>query len=206
MRAGTGGRLTSGGRQAGAVPTLEAATTVYREPAAVFDALLDLRRYEAYSDHLTRVTRSGDGGVGTEYDLRFEWWLVGYTVRSRVTAVERPERLDFEVVRGIRASGSWHVEPLAAGEEAGARAADEGPPGGARADEDGPATRVRFVVEYDPDTVAGGAVRLPSLVSLSWVVDRVAPLVEREAEQVVERVVADLEGERRPVDLEVEVR
>ena len=171
------------------MPILEAKTSVRRGPEAVFDALLDLRRYEAYSDHLAEVTREGEGGVGTEYRLRFEWWLVGYTVRSRVTAVERPERLDFEVTTGIRASGSWHVEPL------------EEPPEGAAG-----ACEVRFVVEYDPDSVSTGAVNLPSLTSLGWVVDRVAPLVEREAERVVERVVADLEGRPRSVDLVVSVR
>ena len=171
------------------MPTLEAKTTVRSGPEAVFDALLDLRRYERYSDHLARVTREGDGGVGTEYRLRFEWWLVGYTVRSRVTGVDRPERLDFEVTRGIRAAGSWHVDPV-----------DE-PPAGADA-----ACEVRFVVEYDPDSVASSAVNLPALTSLSWVVDRVAPLVEREAERVVERVVEDLEGRPRSVDLTVTVR
>lgn len=165
---------------------LEARTEVHRPPSAVFDALLDLRRYEAYSDHLDAVTREGDGGAGTEYAMRFAWWRVTYTVRSRVTAVERPERLDFAVTEGIAAEGSWHVEPVADGDE--------------------PVTRVRFVVEYDPDSVAGSAVGLPSLVSLSWVVDRVAPLVEREAEQVVSRVVADLEGRERDVELDVTVR
>ncbi len=168
------------------MPVLEARTTVHRPPEVVFDALCDLRRYEAYSDHLAAVTRSGDGGVGTEYALQFEWWLVTYTVRSEVTGVSRPERLDFAVTKGIAAEGSWHVEPVATGDE--------------------PVTRVRFVVEYDPDSVAGDAVGLPSLVSLSWVVDRVAPLVEREAEQVVSRVVADLEGRKREVELEVTVR
>lgn len=187
------------------MPTLEATTTVYREPSVVFDALLDLRRYEGYSDHLTSVTRTGDGGVGTEYELRFEWWLVGYSVRSRVTDIERPERLDFEVTRGIRASGSWFVEPVTAGEdpdgdtEAAARSDDP-------AGKTGPATTVRFVVEYEPTSVSTGAVNLPSLVSLPWVIDRVAPLVERESEHVVERIVADLEGRERPVELEVSVR
>lgn len=179
------------------MPVLEAETTVHRPPGEVFDALVDLRRYETYSDHLAAVTREGDGGVGTEYGLRFEWWRVSYTVRSRVTAVDRPERLDFDVTRGIAAHGSWFVEPADDG-------ADEG------SDEAGsperPATRVRFVVEYDPDSVAGGAVSLPALVPLSWVVDTVAPLVEREAAGVVQRVVRDLEGSDRAVDMAVTVR
>jgi len=173
------------------VPRLEARTVVYREPAAVFDTLLDLRRYESYSEYLVRVIRNGDGEDGTEYRLRFEWGPVGYTVRSRVTAVDRPERLDFEVTKGIRAAGSWHVDP-----------ADEPAPDAVEE----PATEVRFVVEYDPDSVAGGAVSLPAFTPLSWVLERVAPLVEREAERVVERVVADLEGQARSVDLQVDIR
>lgn len=167
---------------------------VHRPAAVVFDALSDLRRYEDYSDHLVEVERRGDGGVGTEYTLRFAWWLVTYTVRSRVTDVDRPARLDFEVIEGIAAAGSWYVEPVSASG------------GDDDADDDAAAVRVRFVVEYDPDTVAGSALRLPGLVSLPWVVERVAPLVEREAAGVVERVVQDLEGSRRSVDLEVSVR
>lgn len=203
------------------MPVLEAETTVHRPPGEVFDALVDLRRYEAYSDHLAAVTREGDGGVGTEYGLRFEWWRVGYTVRSRVTAVERPECLDFEVTSGIAASGSWFVEPADGAAQEGGEATvdgrqDEGSREGARGadveapDEagspEGPVTRVRFVVEYDPDSVAGGAVSLPALVPLSWVVDKVAPLVEREAAGVVQRVVRDLEGSDRAVDLAVTMR
>jgi len=166
------------------VPVLEARTTVHRPPEVVFDALSDLRRYEAYSTHLAAVERTGDGGVGTEYDLRFEWWRVAYAVRSTVTAVDRPARLDFEVVRGLAASGSWLVDAGAA---------------------DG-ASRVTFVVRYDPDTVASSALQLPALTPISWVIDRVAPLVEREARGVVERVVRDLEGSERDVDLEVTIR
>lgn len=173
------------------MPTLEARTTVYRAPSAVFDALLDLRRYETYSDHLASVTREGDGGVGTEYRLRFEWWRLSYTVESRVTAVEAPSRLDFTVTRGIAANGSWHVEP-----------AETNSPGWT----DEPATRVRFVVEYDPSTVAGSTLDLPAWTSLTWVVDKAAPMVEREAERVVERVVADLEGAERDIELTVTVR
>lgn len=165
---------------------------VHRPAEVVFDALSDLRRYEDYSDHLVEVERRGDGGVGTEYTLRFAWWLVTYAVRSRVTGVDRPARLDFEVTEGIAATGSWYVEPIS--------------PADGDDDDADDAVRVRFVVEYDPDTVAGSALRLPALVSLPWVVDRVAPLVEREAAGVVERVVQDLEGSRRSVDLEVSVQ
>lgn len=171
------------------MPELEARTDVHRPPDVVFDALLDLRRYESYSDYLASVRRDGDGGIGTTYTLQFTWWLVSYTVRSRVTGVTRPERLDFEVIDGIAADGSWFVEPL-----------------GEHADADEPWSRVRFVVSYDPNSVTSTALQLPAIASMSWVIDRAAPLVEREAEGVVQRVVRDLEGDDRTVDLEVCVR
>lgn len=189
------------------MPVLEAETTIHRPPEDVFDALCDLRRYEAYSDHLAEVVREGDGGVGTEYELQFEWWLVGYTVRSEVTGLERPERLDFEVTEGIAAEGSWYVESKAnptATDEAEPKDGD-GNANGRQDNDGGPVTRVRFVVDYHPETVAESAVRLPSLASLSWVVEKVAPLVEREAAGVVERVVQDLEGSDRAVELDVTI-
>lgn len=171
------------------MPVLVARTGVHRPPEVVFDALADLRRYESYSDHLAGVTRTGDGDAGTEYTLRFEWWLVSYTVRSAVTGFERPERIDFAVTDGISAEGAWVLEPIAV----------DGP-----GSEGG--TRVTFTVAYDPDTVDESALGLPALASVSWVIDRVAPLVEREAEGVVQRVVRDLESSQREVDLEVTVR
>lgn len=178
------------------MPTLVAETTVRRPPAVVFEALADLRRYEGYSEHLASVTRAGDGGVGTEYELRFSWWRIDYTVRSCVTAVDRPERLDFEVTSGIDAEGAWCLEPIT-------QAGEQNPV----TDDDGPsATRVHFQVSYHPDTVAPAALDLPALTSLSWVIDRVAPLVEREAAGVVQRVVHDLEGSDRAVNLDVTVR
>jgi len=64
---------------------------------------------------------------------------------------------------------------------------------------------VSLVVTYDPDS-ASGVVDLPALVSLDWVADRAVGVVEKEGRRVVERVVADIEGERRPVELTVETR
>ena len=163
---------------------LEVGTDVHLPPEEVFAFLLDFPRYANYSKHLDSVDAFGDGGVGTDYALTFTWWKVSYTVRSRVTAIDRPERIEFELVRGLSANGEWIVEPI----------------------EDGTASRVRFVARYDPSTVASDAVSLPSFVSVNWVVDRVMPFLKEEAERVVERVVADLEGERRPVELTVSTR
>ena len=61
-----------------------------------------------------------------------------------------------------------------------------------------------LVVEYAPDSADEGLLDLPRFVSLGWVVDRVTPKVRAEAERVVRRIVADLEGERREVEVEIE--
>lgn len=156
------------------------ATTVEVGAGEVYEFLLDFPGYAAYSEHLRNVESHGDGGPGTTYDMTFGWWKVTYTVRSRVTDVEHPERIDFEIAHGIRANGEWLVEPV-----------------------DEETSRVRFVVRYGPDSVDDDAVSLPTLVSVDWVVERVEDRVREEAELIVERVVADLEGERRDVDLDV---
>jgi len=65
------------------------------------------------------------------------------------------------------------------------------------------ACRVHLEVEFDPDSVGGGMLDLPRFVSLDWVVRKVKPVLVEEAERVVERIVADIEGRRREVDLVV---
>jgi len=168
------------------VDSIEVSTLVYLPPEDVYDFLIDFPGYVSYSKYLERVREHGDGGPGTEYDLRFAWWKLSYTVRSRVVDVDPPRRIDWRVVEDIDARGRWTVEHVP--EEAGDRA---------------DACRVRLHVDYRPDSVDRGALDLPTLVSLDWLVDRVKPLVEEEAERVVRRIVADLEGSERPVDLEV---
>lgn len=160
---------------------LEVGTDVHLPPGEVFSFLLDFPRYANYSEHLDSVESFGDGNVGTDYALTFKWWKVSYTVRSRVTEIGEPERIAFEIVRGLTADGEWLVEPIDSGEH----------------------SHVRFLARYDSSTVASDRISLPSFVSVGWVIDRVMPFITEEAERVVERVVADLEGERRQVDLEV---
>ncbi|MFB6159641.1 MAG: SRPBCC family protein [Haloferacaceae archaeon] len=168
-------------------------TVVYLPPEEVFEFLVDFPRYARYSEHLRDVTRDGDGSAGTRYDLTFAWWKLTYTVRSEVTAVERPERVEWRIVSRLNATGRWRVDPL------GDLPAD------APADADA-ASRVWFEVRFDPGSAGEDAVDLPRLVSLDWVLGKVKPLAVAEAERVVERVVADLEGRRRDVDLTVHER
>lgn len=168
---------------------LEVSTVVYVPPAEVYDLLRDFPGYSNYTEYVTGITADGDGdgGTGTEYDIRLEWWKLSYTLRSRVTAVDPPERIDWRVVKDLNAHGSWRVEHV-----------PEAAP-----DDRETASRVWLDIAFDADSADSDAVDLPRLVSLGWVVSKVKPLVVDEAERVVERIVADLEGERRPVDLRV---
>ena len=164
--------------------TVELSTLIRLPPDEVYEFLVDFPRYANYSEHLREVRRYGDGSPGTEYDLEFAWWKLSYTARSRVVAAEPPEQIDWELVKDIDAAGEWEIK----------EAADEAPPDAATA------SRVYLRIRFDVDSARGG-LGLPRFVSFDWVVERVKPKIRDEAEEIVERIVADLEGEPRPVDL-----
>ncbi|GGM72249.1 hypothetical protein J2752_002342 [Halarchaeum rubridurum] len=194
--------------------TVEVATTVRAPPEDVYDFLLDFPGYAAYSKHLESVRAHGDGGPGTEYRLTFAWWKLDYTAHTRVTDVERPTRIDWSVTRDLDASGQWLVDPLGAAEDGSDGDDENGNEGGTGdadtagttdTDDTAEACRVRFVVTYDPGS-AEGVLDLPLFASLDWVIEKASELVVEEGRRVVERVVADLEGRRRDVELDVTVR
>lgn len=163
--------------------TVEVTTVVYLPPEEVYEFLLGFQSYAEYSEHLTGVRQFGDGEPGTEYELDFSWWKLTYTARSKVTDVDPPNRIDWRIVKDIDAVGQWLVEPLDAEE---------------------PRTQVTMRIEYAPDSADDGTLDLPRFVSLDWVVEKITPKVKAEAERVVRRIVADLEGNRRDVELEIE--
>lgn len=170
---------------------LSVSTVVYVPPEEVYDFLVDFPRYANYSEHLDRVAReSGDGGPGTRYALRFRWWKLTYVARSEVTDVDPPHRIDWRIVKDVDARGRWRIEELSTLPDDAPTDATEG-------------CRVFIEVEFDAESADKGALSLPRFVSFDWVVDRVKPLVLPEAERVVERIVEDLEGRRRPVELTV---
>lgn len=169
---------------------VEVSTVVYVPPEEVYEFLLAFRGYANYSKHIRSVRQFGDGGPGTEYELTFAWWKLRYTARSEVTEVDPPNRIEWRVTKDIDASGRWLVDPLADDE----RETDE------------PGTEVTFVVEYAPGSPDDGIVDLPRFVSLGWVVEKIKPKIRTEAERIVRRVVADLEGEEREVELRIETR
>jgi hypothetical protein len=170
------------------VDTVEVSTVVYITPEAAHEFLVDFPGYARYSEYLERVDQHGDGSPGTEYDLHFTWWKLSYTARSRVVGVDPPETVDWTIIKDLDARGRWLVEPLP--------------------DEETPqdrehATRVRLQIQFFPDSADATAVDLPRFVSIGWVVEKVKPLIQEEAERIVRRIVADLEGESRDVDLEI---
>jgi hypothetical protein len=170
---------------------LVVSTDVYVAPTEAYEFLLDFPRYERYTEYLDRVGRThGDGGPGTRYALRFAWWKLTYTARSEVTDVDPPNRIDWRILKDIRAHGSWQIEPLA---ELPAEAPEDAETG----------SRVTLEINFDADSADSSAVSLPPLVSFGWVLDKVKDLVTEEAERVVRRAVADLEGHERDVTLVV---
>jgi uncharacterized membrane protein len=167
------------------VDEIEVSTVIYLPPEEVYEFLVDFPRYTRYSKHLQEVRRYGDGSPGTEYDLRFTWWKLSYTARSRVTDLSPPNEIEWEVVKDLQATGYWRVDEI-------------DPP-----EDEAHACRVWLYIEYDPHSAHVGALNLPRFVSLDWVVRKVKPLILEEAQRVVERIVADIEGRRRTVELTI---
>jgi hypothetical protein len=172
------------------VQRLDVQARVYLPREPVYDFLVNFPGYAEYSEHLTGVSADGDGGPGTVYQLRFSWWKLTYTAVSQVTAVERPERIDWEIVEDFDAHGAWLVVPAT-------------PDAAAPADANH-ATDVTFRVLYDPDSIGSDLVDIPRFVPFERVLDRLVDALVAEAERIVERVVADLEGNARDVPLDVE--
>lgn len=167
--------------------SVEVSTVVYLPPEDVYEFLVDFPRYARYSKHLDEVNQHGDGSAKTLYDLTFVWWKLSYTARSEVTELTPPERIDWQLVRHIDARGYWQVTPEP----------DSAP------EDRSHASRVRFVVNFRPDSADSDAIQLPRFISMGWVIEKVTPKIREEAERVVRRVVADLEGEEREVTLEI---
>jgi len=170
-----------------AVDRILLSTVAYRSPEEVFPYVRSFTDYPRYTDHLKEVRIHGDGGVGSVYDLRLAWWKLSYTARSKVIDISAPESLQWQLVNNLDARGEWRVEAE---------------PGAAPPDEQ-TASRIYFEARYDPYSADKDAISLPRFVSLDWVIDKVRPRLLAEAETVVERLVADIEGRHREVELTI---
>lgn len=165
---------------------IEVSTTVYLPPEPIYEFLVDFPRYATLSEYLREVRQRGDGTPGTAYYLTFKWWKLSYTAHSKVTAVDPPTRIEWELTKDLDAYGHWRIEQ------------SETVPDGADA-----ASEVYLVVRFDAHSADDDALDLPRFVSISWVIEKVKPLVQKEAESIVRKLVTDLEGEERDVDLEI---
>ena len=166
-------------------------TVAYRSPEEVFPYVRSFTDYPRYTEHLKEVTVHGDGGVGSVYDLRLAWWKLSYTARSKVTSISAPNSLEWRLTKDIDARGEWRVEP-------------ESVPDAAPPDVES-ASRIYFDAVYDPHSADEEAISLPRFVSLDWVIDKVEPRLLGEAEEVVERLVMDIEGRTQPRDVELTI-
>ena len=168
---------------------LELTTTIHAPPDEVFALLQDVEGYEAYSEYVDGVARDGDGSRGTVYAITLSWWKLTYTLRAEVTDLDPPERLGWRLVEDLDARGAWRLEPV---------------------EVDDPdvehATAVTLTARYHPDSADDDALSLPRFVPMDAVVDRARPVVEREVQRVLGRVVADLEGEPREADVTIRIR
>ncbi|MFU8869261.1 SRPBCC family protein [Natronococcus sp.] len=162
-------------------------TVAYRPPEEVFPYVRSFVDYPRYTDHLEEVRVRGNGDVGSVYDLQLAWWKLNYTARSKVTAIDAPRSLEWHLVNDVDASGEWRVESEPDAAPAGVETA----------------SRIYFDATYDPYSADESALSLPRFVSLDWVVRKVEPKILNEAETVVERLVADIEGQYRDVELTV---
>lgn len=194
---------------------LDVSTVVRVPPERAFEFLMDFPGYARYTDYLEEIRRDGDGGVGTTYDFVLSWWLVSYTASSRVTGVESPTRIDWTFDDALDVEGAWHVEPVTVEEApdllSGHAARGDGGTDADPADSDESdvvpgASRIRLRARFDRDSVGDASLGLPRFVSGSSVLQKVVPVAKREARTILERIVADLEGSPREVDVEVHAR
>lgn len=158
------------------------ATDVEVEPHRAYEFLLDFSGYPEYTDVLEDVRRDGDGGVGTEYHLDVTWWRIDRTLRSRVTALSPPDRIDWRLLADLAIRGAWRID---------------------QPESTTAPTQVRLVVEYDPSGSRLAGRGIGAALSSDRLRRSLVPRVRAEAEALLERIVTDLEGERREVELRV---
>lgn len=190
------------------VTVIEVSTTVDVPPGEAYAFVLDFEGHSDYSEYVEDVVRRGDGGEGTRFDIELSWWQLSYTFPTQVTGLDEPTRIGWRTPNGLHATGDWRFEPVDASTDGDVSVDDpaESTDGSREAADGGverERTRVTLRAEYDRSHS-----RLPStppLVSFDDVLQRLKPVVRREARRVFEHAVADLEGERRRVTLDVDV-
>lgn len=166
---------------------LKLSTIVYAPPQEVYDVLIDFEDYPKYTEYVNDVERRGDGGEGTEFGISFGWWKLTYTAWSKVTELDEPHKIAWTLTKDIDAEGSWLIEDVTDEIDADAEAA----------------TRVTIDVQFQVSKSGSKILDLPRFVSFGWVVNRVKPLIFKEARSVLRNLVYELEGEPRTPELTI---
>ncbi|WP_330633464.1 SRPBCC family protein [Halocatena halophila] len=167
--------------------TVEASTLVYQSPEEIYDFLVDFQQYEDYSKYVTNIDRDGADDAGAVYDITCSWWKIDYTAEVTVTDVDAPSRIDWEVSKDVDAHGHWEIEHVP----------EEAP------DDEDDACRVHCFVEFDLESADAKALNLPGIIPIDKVIDKVKPKAATFGRIVATRMVADLEGEQRELDITV---
>jgi uncharacterized membrane protein len=158
------------------VNEIEVSRRVDRPPTAVFPVLRDFAGYPEYSTYLERVRRTGGSGQKVQYALQFGWWRLSYETHTRILELDPPRLIKWEVTSALDANGHWRVSEQS----------------------DGNGSILTLRIEYNPESLAGGSVSLPIGISLDWVREKVEPMIQNEARQVLDRIAADVESEPTP--------
>lgn len=166
---------------------LKLSTLVYAPPQDVYDVLIDFEDYPKYTQYVNNVKRRGDGGEGTEFGISFGWWKLSYTAWSEVTGLDEPNLIEWELTKDIDADGRWEIEDVTDEAEADVEAV----------------TRVTIDVQFQVSKSGSKILDLPRFVRFGWVVDRVKPLIFKEARSVLQNLIYELEGEKRTPVLEI---
>jgi Polyketide cyclase / dehydrase and lipid transport. len=162
------------------VQQLRVQTQVAAPIETVYETLLEFTRYARYAEHLERVEVLSEPPQAA-YRMHFAWWVLRYDLDSTVTETDAPTRIGWMITRGLDAEGAWSLAAV-----------------------DAATTAVEFDAVYDPHSADVGGLSLPAFVSTGWLIEKIKPALVEEAEGIVAAMVADIEGQPRPVDLTVE--
>ena len=154
---------------------LVVSTVVYRPRNEVYDFLIRFPQYAAYSDHLREVLTRSESEETEESNTRYGLKFAWW----KLTYTVESEVTDTNRPHTI----DWRiVENLNAHGR----------------------WRLTKIEDDSFPLTAPDAADVATRVTFEGVIDRLEPAIRNEAKETVERVVADLEGRTRPVELTVE--
>jgi uncharacterized membrane protein len=98
--------------------TIRSQTHINAPPEVVFDFIDTYRNAMRYMERMVRydiVDPDGGTGVGAEFLIAVEAAGKRLTGHIRVTEHERPNRIAFKTIEGVRVEGAWTLTPSEGG-------------------------------------------------------------------------------------------